>query len=390
MSQYCEKCGKTMNENQFYSSRNKDKYPNGLLNTCKRCITMHVDNWNPETFTWILKEVDVPYVKELWDDVIKKEQSKGKRIGPMTIIGRYMAKMKLKQWADKRWADSDRLQEESTQQKINNMKAQGFSGEEIDEQLAIDRTPEKPDYLNETQKEVDTPEYINIEDEEDEFSQSLTEEDKTYLRLKWGRGYRTEEWIRMEQLYNDMMESYDIQGAGTKDTLIMICKASLKVNLLMDCGDIDGAQKAAKMYDSLMRSANLTAAQNKADKGEYVDSVGELVAICEKQGFIPKYYTDGPQDMVDKVLQDMQYYTRSLIVEEMNLGNMLDAAIKGIEKDRVNEASMAVDDGEGDEIVFDEYQGESPVEDADYEEFEEMQDEIKKANDEYFQSLQEE
>nr|DAN98156.1 MAG TPA: hypothetical protein [Caudoviricetes sp.] len=34
----------------------------------------------------------------------------------------------------------------------------------------------------------------------------------------------------MEQLYNDMMSSYDIQGAGHKDTLIMVCKASLKAN----------------------------------------------------------------------------------------------------------------------------------------------------------------
>nr|DAG20840.1 MAG TPA: hypothetical protein [Caudoviricetes sp.] len=50
------------------------------------------------------------------------------------------------------------------------------------------------------------------------------------LRLKWGRGYRPEEWVRLEQLYNDMMASYDIQGAGMKDTLIMICKTSLKSN----------------------------------------------------------------------------------------------------------------------------------------------------------------
>lgn len=76
------------------------------------------------------------------------------------------------------------------------------------------------------------------------------------LRLKWGRGYRPEEWVRMEQLYNDMMNSYDIQGAGHKDTLIMICKASLKTNQLLDAGDIDGAQKMAKMYDSLMKSGN--------------------------------------------------------------------------------------------------------------------------------------
>ena len=56
----------------------------------------------------------------------------------------------------------------------------------------------------------------------------------------------------------------------------------------MDLGDIDGAQKATKMYDSLMKSGKWTAAQNKAEKGEYVDSIGELVAICETDGFVEK------------------------------------------------------------------------------------------------------
>ncbi len=38
-------------------------------------------------------------------------------------------------------------------------------------------------------------------------------------------------------------------------------------------GDVDGAQKMVKMYDMLMKSGKFTAAQNKAEKGEYVDSV---------------------------------------------------------------------------------------------------------------------
>ena len=51
-----------------------------------------------------------------------------------------------------------------------------------------------------------------------------------------------------------------------------------------------------------MKSGKFTAAQNKAENGEFVDSIGELVAICEKDGFIPRYYADGPQDKLDKVI----------------------------------------------------------------------------------------
>jgi predicted ABC-type ATPase len=70
-------------------------------------------------------------------------------------------------------------------------------------------------------------------------------------------------------------------------------------------GDIEAAQKMIKMYDVLMKSGKFTAAQNKAENGEAVDSIAELVAMCEQEGFIPRYYTDGPQDKVDRTLQDL-------------------------------------------------------------------------------------
>jgi hypothetical protein len=77
--------------------------------------------------------------------------------------------------------------------------------------------------------------------------------------LKWGKTYKPEEWIRLEQLYEEMMGSYDIQTAGHIDTLKLMCKTSLRANQLLDIGDVDGAQKMVKMYDSLMKSGKFTA-----------------------------------------------------------------------------------------------------------------------------------
>ena len=42
-----------------------------------------------------------------------------------------------------------------------------------------------------------------------------------------------------------------------------------------------------------------TAAQNKAETGEFVDSVGELIELCEKEGYIERYYIEKPNDKVD-------------------------------------------------------------------------------------------
>lgn len=373
MSHYCKKCGKTMDDTQFYTSKNIEKYPpDGKMDICKKCLTMHVDNWDPETYKWILQEIDVPYIKEEWDGILEKYGKDPKKVTGLTIIGRYLSKMKLKQWNKYTWADTEALEKESTQRKISNMKAQGFTDDEIQEQLSIDRTPPKPKELEDIKAPVGTPEYYDLETEEDEFSDQLTEEDKLMLRLKWGRGYSWEERVRMEQLYNDMMSSYDIQGAGHKDTLIMVCKASLKANQLIDAGDIDGFQKMQKAYDSLMKSGKFTAAQNKGESGEFVDSIGELVALCEREGFIPRYYTDGPQDKVDRTLQDLQQYTHTLVTEEMNLGNMIEASLREIVKDKEREAKIDVEDSDEDEDLFNYEHPELTEED--YQEYEDMKE----------------
>lgn len=237
----CDKCGHLMTEGEFYTTHRLDKYPDGRLNTCKKCITMHVDNWDPETFKWILYECDIPYVKERWDTLLKKwlEKNQSTKISGMSVIGRYIACMKIKPWGDKRWDDTEIIEAEAKERKTISLKSQGYSQEDIDKELRTDRTPSKPIALalQEEGKEVSEPERIDAETQHQKLNDSLTQEDREKLTLKWGRGYSVEEWIRLEQLYNDFLNSYDIQSAGHKDTLIMVCKASLKANQLLDAGD---------------------------------------------------------------------------------------------------------------------------------------------------------
>lgn len=329
-----------MAETEFYTSNNTTKYPNGRLTTCKKCITMHVDNYDPETFKWILEEMDVPYIKGEWDGLLKKAQNSDSVVTPISVIGRYVGKMKLIQYRKYRYADSEKIAEEAKQKHAEALRNAGFTEDEIAEELAKDDAPLERSVQEQMvmQREADK---AAIE----QPSLELTDEDRRYLLMKWGEGYSVNEWLKMEKLYEDMMQSYDVQGAGHKDTLVLICKASLKANQLIDAADVDGFQKMSRVYDSLMKSGNFTAKQNKEETGEAVDSVGELVAMCEKEGFIPRYYTDGPQDKVDRTLQDLQGYTRSLVMDEMNLGNMIENAMKQIVEDKTREAQLTTDDG---------------------------------------------
>ena len=108
-SYFCEKCKRTMAADQFYASNNLDKYPNeGKLKQCKKCITMHVDNWNPETYLWILQECDVPYIPDEWNKLMASYAKDKSKESGMTILGRYLSKMKLNQWKKYRWNDNDK------------------------------------------------------------------------------------------------------------------------------------------------------------------------------------------------------------------------------------------------------------------------------------------
>ena len=385
-----------MGPDQFYSSNNLEKYPNeGKLNLCKKCLTMHIDNWNPETYLWILQEVDVPYIPDEWNKLMQSYAQNKKKLTGTTILGRYLAKMKLKQFKEYRWADTDFLQELANSKIEQAMKKQGYGAAEI--AAVIERGAIPP--LDESMRPgpEDDPNlatgqedyFAEINGGDDDFIDDLTDEDRTYLRLKWGRTYRPEEWIKLEQLYEEMMASYDIQSAGDKNTLILVCKSSLKANQLFDIGDMEGAQKATKMYDSLMKAGKWTAAQNKTDDSEVVDSIGELVEMCERQGFIPRYYVAGPQDHADRVIEDLQKYTHDLIDNESGLSSLIEVALKQIQEENelIHQAGLEDEEDDSEAKLFDYDNMEHLLETADYEEFSDYEFDLKNADDAFLKEF---
>jgi len=143
-------------------------------------------------------------------------------------------------------------------------------------------------------------------------------------------------------------------------------------------GDVDGAQKMLRMYDSLMKSGKFTAAQNKANEDGVLNSISELVMICEKEGFIERYYTDGPKDRVDETIRDMKDYTRSLVVEEMNLGNLIENAVKEMAAQEAKEEDEDVDE----DLSLEEIEA---LKDSDYLEFSDFIDAEHEEDEEFLE-----
>ena len=101
------------------------------------------------------------------------------------------------------------------------------------------------------------------------------------------------------------------------------------MNQALDQGDLEGYQKLAKVSDNLRKSAKFTAAQNKEQRSEFIDSVGQLVQYCEKHGGeIPKFEQTYDVDIIDTVIKDLKEYTRTLIYEDTALARQIQDYLK--------------------------------------------------------------
>ena len=347
---YCSKCNKWMGENEFFTYKDHSK-----TEMCKKCLTMHINNFEEDTFVWLLKKMDVPYIPQEWNTLRDRiYEVDPKKLTSSSVFGRYLSKMKLKQWRDFGWADTERLQKEyeenakKYQEEItkreNEAKEQFEKGEISEAQYKTMLTTttkyaERPIITAQENNNQNNQDNYLLEEDYLDMTNELTEEDKKYLALKWGRLYKPQEWIALENTYAEMTTSFDIQDADTINTLILICKTNLKMNQALDIGDLDGYQKLSRVSDSLRKSAKFTAAQNKENKNDFVDSVGELVAMCEKEGFIPRYATDIPQDKVDLTLKDMNDYLHKLVTQDLGFGQQIEDALKKIQiQKEMNEA----------------------------------------------------
>ena len=377
---YCPKCRKTMAETKFFTHKDGRKFE-----ICKACITLHIDNFDPETFLWALEYADVPYIEQEWNKIRDREYQKDPvKFNGMSVYGRYLGRMRLKQWRvdgvwRNSWADTDYWKEvyaqkkdESPQveereaaydEKTQNIKESYERGEisEAQYQTFVSMSAPEPDFELRAAPE-DTPtekkrgpgrpkksessdslypvnDHPFEEVETIDFSALLEEEDKIFLALKWGKFYTAEEWLELEKLYLEMINSFEISDAARDTTLKMICKTSLKMNQAIDAGDVETYQKLSRVYDTMMKSAKFTEAQKKEEVVKDIDSVGELVRLCEKEtGFIPEYEITADRDIIDAVLRDMQDFNASLIKEDPTVFKQIEDYIKKREiQDEMNE-----------------------------------------------------
>jgi len=90
----------------FFTHRDGSKFT-----LCKPCLTAHVDNFDPSTFEWILELADVPYLPHEWNSLRDAAFAKDPyKMNGLSVVGKYLAKMRLNDYGKKRYKDSAELQ----------------------------------------------------------------------------------------------------------------------------------------------------------------------------------------------------------------------------------------------------------------------------------------
>ena len=75
---------------------------------------------SPWNFLWLLEKMDVPYIPNEWNVLREKAYAKDPyKMNGMSVFGKYLSKMKLKQWKQYTWADTEALQAKAKEEEIN-------------------------------------------------------------------------------------------------------------------------------------------------------------------------------------------------------------------------------------------------------------------------------
>lgn len=154
----------------------------------------------------------------------------------------------------------------------------------------------------------------------------LTDEKRRELQLKWGSNYDDEALAYLQDLFEGMQLTQNINGTLQDDQAKKICKISYELDCQIRAGD--DFNKTMQAYDKLVQTAEFTPknAKNAAD----FDSMGELVRWLERGGWKNKFYDGVTRDIVDETIQNIQTYNRRLYTNESGIGDEITRRIEAL------------------------------------------------------------
>lgn len=160
---------------------------------------------------------------------------------------------------------------------------------------------------------------------EDELP-GLSERKRRQLQDKWGHNYDDEALTYLDNLYQGLLNTQNVNGTLQKDQAEKICKISYEIDLrIRENQDFD---KLLASYDKLVKAADFTP-KNVKNLNDF-ETVGELMKWLEKKGWQNPYYDNVPKDIVDETIANIQACNQRLYTNESGIGDEITARIEAL------------------------------------------------------------
>ena len=265
----CTKCGQIKPENEFLNVRFWT-FPNGKYHIDNECLKKYFISvkWDWEEVDKFCQSIDVPFVPSEFE---RLHEINGDNVLPIyiTMFSQLdYEKLEWKQYHDK--------------------------------------------YMELRRKNKLDMELPNVRD-------SFLED----LRLRWGYSYVDEALIYMENLYNGMLSSQNINGALQTDQAQKLCKISWEIDERIRAGtDFD---KMMGSYEKMAKIADFTPKNVRSDSD--FSSMGEVVAWLEKRGWLNLHFDGAKRDVIDELIASTNTFAQRLYTNETGAGEEINERI---------------------------------------------------------------
>ena len=261
----CNRCGGTFAPSNFAMTKSIF-YPDGSLPICNDCVELYLVDVD---FDWgevnkLCQYADIPFIPKEWE---RMRELNGTKAFP-----KYAEVFAQTEYEDLGWSD----------------------------------------YFEAFKKLRDSGEL------EDELP-GIADKKRRLLQERWGANYDDEALRYLENLYNGLLTTQNVNGKLQIDQAEKICKISYEI----DCR-IRAAQDFDKLlssYDKLIKAADFTP-KNVKNINDF-DSVGELIKWLEKKGWKNSFYDDVPRDIVDETMKNFQAFNQRLYTNESGIGEQI-------------------------------------------------------------------
>lgn len=261
----CNRCGGTFAPSNFAMTKSIF-YPDGSLPICNDCIELYLVDVD---FDWgevnkLCQYADIPFVPKEWE---RLRELNGTKAFP-----KYAEVFAQSEYEDLGWSDYFEA--------FKKLKESG----ELDDELP-----------------------------------GIADQKRRNLQERWGGNYDDEALRYLENLYNGLLTTQNVNGKLQIDQAEKVCKISYEIDCRIRAGqDFD---KLLSSYDKLIKAADFTP-KNVKNINDF-DSVGELIKWLEKKGWKNKFYDDVPRDIVDETMKNFQAFNQRLYTNESGIGEQI-------------------------------------------------------------------